>query len=181
MTHIKTAHGDLVAKTCCVPNEIKCLKTNWFSCSCVHTWKEGGLSFPLGLFSTPVAYTTEILPSLCSLPHSLSSRSDWDSPKPMSISSVLAKDTRRNTKSKAKTTICHLSCFAGTMYSLLWFIRESKVSWKLLLESMTWDATTGANRKLWQLQIWSLQWSAIDVPFIVSTIPSVPIVCRAFS
>ena len=138
--------------------------------------------FPLQQLS--VASIIEILPRpCCSLPHSLSSGSYWDSPKPMPTSSVMAKGTRDNIQSKAKPTIHHLPCSAGIEYSLVWFMRKSMVSWKPLLESMIWDAATSseATRKLWRLWIWSLHWSATDVPFTVSTIPTVPTVCRAFS
>lgn len=143
---------------------------------CVFLWA----FFPLQQLS--VASTIAILSRpCCSFPHSL--RGIVQNRYQQIQLWQKAKGTRENIQSKAKPTIHHLPCFAGLKYSLVWFMRKSTVSWKPLLESMIWDAATSAEatRKLWWLRIRSLHWSAMDVPCIVSIIPTVPTVCRAFS
>jgi len=67
-----------------------------------------------------VASTIEILPRpCCSLPHSPSSGSYWDSPKPMPTSLVMAKGIKDSIQSKTKPTIHDLSRFAAINHTLV--------------------------------------------------------------
>lgn len=73
--------------------------------------------FPLQQLS--VASTIEVLPRpCCSLPHSLSSRSYWDSPKPRPTSSVMAKG--QEITSKAKPSQLSNTCLTLWSLSLAW-------------------------------------------------------------
>lgn len=141
MTQIKTAHGVPVVKNCCVTNEIKCLKTKQFPFLLVHAWKEGGISyFFLSLFSIPAIvsdfYLWNTPQTVLLSPHSLSNELYQNSPKPTPTSSVMAKGSRGNIQSKSKPSIHCLPCSTGIKYSFVWFMKESTVPWKPLLESM---------------------------------------------
>lgn len=122
MTQIKRAHGVPVVQNCSVTNDIKCLKTNRFPSYCVHAWKEGGMSFPLGLFSTPAIvsgfYHWTTPQPCCSPLHSLSSRSYWDSSKPMPTISVKARGTTVNIRSKLSQI--PITCLASWALSMAW-------------------------------------------------------------
>lgn len=100
----------------------------------VHALREGGVSFPLGIFCTPAIlsgfYHLHTLQN--TLLSFLSHRFYWDSPKQMPTNSVTAKDRRDNIQRKTKPCIHHLSCLVGIKYGLVWFMGKSIVFWKPL-------------------------------------------------
>lgn len=143
-TQIKTVHRFPAGRNCCSTNESvwTWIKFPLFPCN------EGRwdiLSFrSLSLLQQfSVASTIKIL-----LPHSLSIRSDWDSPKSMPTISPMANSTRENIKAKPmQPSVTRALLWAQN--SLVWFTRKCVLSWKPILKSMIWGAATGmeATRK----------------------------------
>lgn len=135
-------HGVLVGKNCYGTNEIKSLQTSSFPSYYVRARKEGGMSSPLGLFST---YSN----CWCLLPLE---HSDYDvlSPVPRAADPTGIVQTQCQqvqfwqrakgiTQSEAKPTIHHLPCFVSMKHSLVWFMRKSLVSSTLPSQSTIWE------------------------------------------